>query len=660
MRPIDQVLAKLPSARRSGKGWQACCPAHNDRRPSLSIGEHPDGRAWVKCHAGCPRDKVLAALGLTGDDLRPERPSGASRPNSVPRRGAKTFPTAEAAMAAWVQRFGNRYMHWTYKNAKREPVCVILRWDGPGGKNIRPVSRQADGTWALSAMPPPQPSYRLPELLDRPTDLVYVCEGEKAADAAVKCGLLATTSAGGANAAEKTDWSPMAGRRVVILPDYDDAGRKYAADVARLCLAAGAQDVRILDWARIIPHNELFAGYDIADAVAKCSNDDELRALRERIEEIAEQTEPVTKPALDSGPVLICFADVNPRSVSWLWPGRIPLGRITLLVGRPGEGKSFLTMDMAARVTTGRLWPDGRECPRGSALLLSAEDDPADTIRPRLDAHGADVRRVYLLSAVRQADRSERFITLADVALIEEAVIKLGDCKLMVIDPIGSYLGGKTDAYRDNEVRALLAPIAALAERYGVAIVVVSHHRKSPGNIADDLILGSRAFTGVARAVWHVTHDSENHDRRLLLPGKNNLARVGDGLAFGITGSPPCIAWERDPVAMIADDALTGDRGPTLGTAVSWLQAELADGHRRAKDLLEKWSGDWGGSMRTLNRAKRALGVQVYRSEARGPWWWRLPDKGGIAEAGEVLVEDTLEEAEVDAGAIAGSGTDGD
>ena len=298
MTPVERVLARLPSARRSGKGWQARCPAHDDRRPSLSISEGADGRALVHCHAGCSKDAVLAALGLTGDDLRPEWLSSARKPNGTSRSAAQApLLTAEAAAALWARQFGNQYTRWIYQNAKGAPVGWILRWDGPDGKIIRPVSRQADGTWALSAMPPPQPPYRLPELLARPTETVYICEGEKAADAAAKCGLLATTSAGGANAAEKTDWSPMAGREVVIIPDNDDAGRRYAADVARLCLDAGAQNVRTLDWANIFPGRQLPEGYDIADAEAECADDDARVSLRMATEHAAELAEVETKPA---------------------------------------------------------------------------------------------------------------------------------------------------------------------------------------------------------------------------------------------------------------------------------------------------------------------------------------------------------------------------
>lgn len=337
-----------------------------------------------------------------------------------------------------------------------------------------------------------------------------------------------------------------------------------------------------------------------------------------------------------TGPLVTCLADVEPRKVAWLWPGRIPLGRITLLVGRPGEGKSFLTTDMASRVSTGSPWPDGTDCPQGSVLLISAEDDPGDTIRPRLDAHYADVNKIHLLSGIRYQDNNgetERVITLADIAAIEETLRRLDDCKLIVVDPVGSYLGGKTDGHRDNEVRGVLAPIAALAERYGAAVLVVAHRRKSAGNSADDLALGSRAFTGIARAVWHLSRDPDNKNRRLFLPGKNNLAREGDGLAFFMIDDPPRIAWAVDPVGMHADDALAAENkkhGPQAAAredATEWLSAALANGPRPAKEIEDEWVNGQGGSKATLKRAKQKIGVVSYRDQVPGPWTWRASHK---------------------------------
>lgn len=339
------------------------------------------------------------------------------------------------------------------------------------------------------------------------------------------------------------------------------------------------------------------------------------------------------------GPVLTCLADVEAREISWLWPGRIPLGRITLLVGRPGEGKSFLTTDMAARISTGTPWPDGSDCPKGSTILVSAEDDPADTIRPRLDAHRADCRRVHLLSAVRwiddQAKPQERMFTLADLPALEAALKAHPDCRLIVIDPIGSFLGGETDAHRDNEVRGVLAPVARLAEKYGPAVVMVAHRRKSGGSFADDLALGSRAFTGIARAVWHLSRDNENKARRLLLGGKNNLAREGDGLAFVIAGEPPEVRWEREPVTMSADDALavegetkTGPEPEARNMAAEWLAGELADWQEHPVSGLKDAARAAGLVWRTVRRAAEVLKVISHRASFGGGYVWRLPKPG--------------------------------
>lgn len=625
MNPVELLLSKLPDARKAGKGWSARCPAHEDGKASLSVSAGGDGAALVKCHAGCDTAAILSAIGLKLSDLFAPKTSATPTYNGKPATSGRMFATANEAVAELERKHGKRSALWTYHNANGEPVGVVVRWDKPTGKDVRPVSRHADG-WRIDAMPDPRPLYGLPDLAN--AKLVIVCEGEKAADTARSLGFIATTSAGGSQAASKTDWRPLAGKEVWIIPDNDAPGRKYADTVAGILAKLTPAPV-----VRIVELPDLPNKGDIADWIEAHGDAAEPDTLRAEIEALAKAAK-VWKPAAtpEPGPVLTCLADVDPRPVSWLWPSRIPLGRITLLVGRPGEGKSFLTIDAVSRVSTGTPWPDGSECHKGSIILFSAEDDPADTIRPRLDAHYADVLRVHLLTAVRRADDKgtyERLITLADVDAIETALARMPDCKLIVVDPIGSFLGGQTDSHRDNEVRGVLAPIAALAEKYGPAVLVVAHRRKCAGSIADDLALGSRAFTGIARAVWHLTRDPENKSRRLMLPGKNNLAREGDGLAFSIIGDPPHIAWERDPVAMSADDALAvesqgreqrpGPDADALNAATDWLRFTLASGPRLAKELFDEWKNGQGGSKRTLDRVKQSLQVEAYRPEVPGP-----------------------------------------
>jgi putative DNA primase/helicase len=602
--PTQLILSKLSGVTSIGKGWSAICPAHDDHRASLSVAEGDEGRALVKCHAGCAPSAVLEAVGLTMADL---------------------MPPADAVKAVDKQNGKPRIVAtYEYRDERGTALFQVVRFDP---KDFRQRRSDGKGGWIWNVKGVRVIPYRLPELLAEPTSCAFVAEGEKDCDNLARLGVLATCNAGGAGKWTREHSQHLHGRSVVVLCDNDEAGRKHGRQIAQ-SLQGIASSVRFVELPGLPPKGDV-------------SNWVEAGGTREDLVRLAEAAPDWTPGAmLEPGPILICLADVEPRAVEWLWQERIPLGRITLLVGRPGEGKSFLTIDAAARVTTGTPWPDGSTCPQGSVILISAEDDPADTIRPRLDAHYADVSKVHLLSAVRKVDNEghyERLISLADVEAIEAALIMLPDCKLIVVDPVGSFLGGGTDAHRDNEVRGVLAPIAALAEKYGPAVLVVAHRRKSSANIADDLALGSRAFTGVARAVWHLSRHPEKKALRLFLPGKNNLAREGGGLAFSIIGEPPRISWEREPVALSADDALAaeaekrdpnpGPEAAALEAAEMWLQSALAGGPRLSIELLDEWKNGQGGSDRTLKRANKELGVEAYRVKIPGPWWWRLPSK---------------------------------
>ena len=252
---------------------------------------------------------------------------------------------------------------------------------------IRPISWNGAG-WVLAGMPEPRPLYRLPELGRRPQERVYVTEGEKAAEAGRQIDLLCTTSPHGSSSAAKADWSPLAGRDVVLLPDHDEPGHQYARDVAELLLALmPPATVRIVNLPDLPPKGDLYDWLDNHDSVEP----EMLRARLDRLVEAAavvtnEKAPASTGPALfpvssdAAEPLLQCLDDLEEREIQWLWPQRVPAGCLTLLVGKPGEGKSFLTTDMAARVSTGAAWPDGTPGPSGSVLFICDEDDPGATI----------------------------------------------------------------------------------------------------------------------------------------------------------------------------------------------------------------------------------------------------------------------------------------
>ncbi len=336
-------------------------------------------------------------------------------------------------------------------------------------------------------------------------------------------------------------------------------------------------------------------------------------------------------------PVLVRLSDVDAVPVRWLWPNRIAIGKVTMFAGDPGLGKSFLTLDMASRVSTGTPWPDCATInnPAGGVVLLNCEDDLADTIRPRLDRAGADCRRIIALAGVRQVnaetgEATERAFSLdRDMLRLEKAIAATAGCRLVVIDPITAYLG-ETDSHKNAEIRALLAPLAEIASRLGVAVVCVSHLNKGSGP-AMYRTMGSLAFVAAARAAWAVTRDKEDPTgtRRLVLPVKNNLGPDNTGLAYALVEG--VVRWEPNPVTVTADEALApegdGTPGPepeALESAVKWLR-ELLTPHPMPATEVRKQARDCGISESTLNRAKRAGSVEAYRPVNPGPWFWRMP-----------------------------------
>jgi hypothetical protein len=300
--PVELLLSKLPNAKRHGEAWAARCPAHKDKRPSLSISEGEGGRALVHCHAGCKPEEVVAALGMTLADLMPATPTtgrpmprGMRKPMLKNSAGPATFATAADAVAELERHHGPRAAAWTYRNAGGEPVGLVVRWNlANGKKDIRPVSKTQEG-WIIGGMTEPRPLYRLPELLTKPGDRVFVCEGEKATDAAAGLGYLATTSPHGCKSAGKADWTPLAGREVVILPDNDGGGEKYAVDVvgilAKLTPPARVRLVRLCDTWPDLPE-----GGDIADVVDRGEAPDTIKAKLGALVDAAEPEAPVKRP----------------------------------------------------------------------------------------------------------------------------------------------------------------------------------------------------------------------------------------------------------------------------------------------------------------------------------------------------------------------------
>jgi hypothetical protein len=311
--------------------------------------------------------------------------------------------------------------------------------------------------------------------------------------------------------------------------------------------------------------------------------------------------------------------------VTWLWPRRFARGKLGLLIGDPGDGKSFVTNDLAARCTRGREWPDGGVAPLVNVVALVAEDGLADTYRPRVEGQGGDPARVYVLRAVRHGGEEHPFTFEDDLAALETA-LRETSAGLLVVDPLSAYLG-RRDSYKDAEIRAVLTPLAALAEAYHCAIVGVLHLTKDRQRRLLLRAQGNIAFVAQARTVFAVGPDPETPERRLLVTIKNNLGVFAPGLAFGI--STEGLRWEPGTVEGAAEQLLAADDPSSRSerrereAAAEFLRVALSTGPMASKELMSDAKAN-GIAQRTLWRAKTELGVVAER-HGRGPWYWMLP-----------------------------------
>jgi AAA domain len=341
-----------------------------------------------------------------------------------------------------------------------------------------------------------------------------------------------------------------------------------------------------------------------------------------------------------SGGILV--SDVEIERVTWLWRGWLALGKLSVLDGDPGLGKSATTLDIAARVSTGKPFPDGSKCEAGAGgvVILSAEDGLADTIKPRLQAAGADTSRISSLGTVwegKGGQRHERALSLPeDIPLIEREVRRV-EAKLVIVDPLMAFLPKKIDAHKDQDVRRALAPFASMAERTGAALQVVRHLSKSEGTSPIYRGGGSIGIIGAARMGALVAKDPKDEERRVVAPTKNNLAVHPKGLIYTLeeadNGAVRVIwAGESEYSASELLQPVRVDRADARREAEDFLAALLSDGPV-PKEIVEEVARAANISPGTLRRAKTSLGViaerenEVGGERGAGRWVWKLPAK---------------------------------
>lgn len=341
----------------------------------------------------------------------------------------------------------------------------------------------------------------------------------------------------------------------------------------------------------------------------------------------------------NDGVVLRCGADLTPMPIEWLWLHWLGIGKLHILAGAPGQGKTTIALSIGATVTIGGRWPDGSRCEVGNILIWSGEDDAADTLLPRLLAAGADKSRCYFIEATRRDGEVAPFDPARDLPQLQAAIEKIGGIKLLIVDPVVSAVTG--DSHKNTEVRRALQPLVDMGAACGCAVLGITHFAKGgQGTDPAQRVVGSVAFTAVARVVLVAAKvkGKDGEDARILARGKSNIGPDNGGFEYHLEQAEPIpgiqasrIAWGK-AVAGSARELLTDPddnedqaSSPSVKTELPMLLwSELRDGPAPSKAVESMLTGH-GYSKKQIRTAREKMGIKPTKPNMVAGWFWELP-----------------------------------
>jgi putative DNA primase/helicase len=359
---------------------------------------------------------------------------------------------------------------------------------------------------------------------------------------------------------------------------------------------------------------------------------------------LADEMERRQQTLQDDGVMLIQGTNIRPAPVSWLWRHWLALGKLHILAGQPGQGKTTIALACASVVSSGGSWPDGSRCVSGNVLIWSGEDHPADTLVPRLLAMGSDLSRVHFVDGTRIEGKKQPFDPARDLAALTTKAESIGDVRLLIVDPVVSAVAG--DSHRNTEVRRELQPVVDLGVALDCAVLGISHFSKgSSGREPVERVTGSVAFGAVARVVMCAAKikGEDGDDRRILARAKSNIGPDQGAFEYSIEQlqlqshpgiSASRVVWgkaldgsARELLAEAEADP-SDDEGP--GDVANWLQQMLEPGPVSAQEV-KRQADDAGYSWRSAQRAMKRAGVGSRRTGFGRPAEWFLTSSATVA-----------------------------
>ena len=627
---FDEFLSKLKKVRRGSGERQstACCPAHDDREPSLSITKAGDGRILFYCHAGCSQESVVSAMGLDMSDLR-----GNSQAQELPPTDSVSSTIGDEVvlkLQASLTPQARTYLQNTRKLSEsviekyqlglleednhpritipirdqRRNIDDIRCWLAPEyrARSTAPKIRHwKKGYGRARLYPADQLQY----------DELVFCEGELDALALISCGIPAVTlTAGASTKPNKAILGDLAGKTIHLAMDNDEAGRAGALGRAVL-LSSTAKEVKIMEWPK-----DRDSGWDVTDELSEYGVES-AKALVLSGEVFETSAARPRDPSDATTGRLRCLSDVESETIDWLWEPRIARQRLTLLDGDPGVGKSFITQAIAATLSRGGCLPEVRGVPAAPAnsLLLTNEDDLGKVVRPRLDQMEAVTDHIFADDHALSLDKDGFTVVRDMVETIRPA--------LVILDPIVAYLPRTVDMNKANEVRSVMEELAQLAKEYDCAILLVRHLAKNGANRAIHRGYGSIDFGAAARSILLAGHAPDNKEARALVQIKNNLGPEAKPLGYSVEGG--IFNWT-GPSDLTASRILAPDtEGSALTRAKSFLRERLSDGPAQSTDVAEEVRAA-GISDATYRRARKDLNIKSEKNGPGGSHVISLPD----------------------------------
>jgi hypothetical protein len=510
-----------------------------------------------------------------------------------------------------------------YTNAEGEWLYSRMRLNHPEkSKVIRPFY-QENGNFILGEpkFQGKKPLYQLPLIKDAKT--IFWVEGEKKVDALVGLGLVATTS-GGATSHEGADFEPLRGKRVLVWADFDESGKAHAGAVKAILRGLNCEVISI-----DVESLNLPVKGDVVDWL-------QMNPLATKEDVLALPLLPQETKA-EQGVILLKASELKPKPINWIWDGWIAGGKFHLLGGVAGTGKTTISLALASSITIGGRFPDSIRSPSGNVVIWTGEDDIADTLTPRLMAMGANLNKVHFVQGIIGEDGEQPFNPSTDMPILQQAISKVGDVKLLIIDPIVSVVKG--DSHKNAEVRKDLAPLIQMAESMGFAIIGITHLSKgTSGREPIERITGSLAFGAVARVVLVASKfkNDDGEDVRIFLRAKSNIGADSGGFEYyleqattegGIETSR--VLWGEaieGSARELLVDAEDDSDGGSMSECMQFLSSILSDGEMPATEVKKDCIGA-GHSISTMNRAKKKLGIEAKKiGIGKGSYWvWEIP-----------------------------------